>query len=133
MIDQSLAQPAHPVPEEVAGDLEHVGGIVPWALRCTRHHRVDHEFLGLLNEDFVGIDFYSLNKAFMGVLAAPKKQAISLCEWAIRAADGDVEEAGKALRAWAKKNGRGRYDRRLVEAPEITYDDNDHLRGIGRL
>jgi hypothetical protein len=36
---------------------------------------VDYEFLGLLNEDF-GIDFYSLNQAFIGVPAAPKKQAI---------------------------------------------------------
>ena len=98
----------------------------------TRHHRVDHEFLGLLNEDFA-IDFYSLNSAFMGVPAAPKKQAISLCEWAIRAAKGDVEEAGKALRAWAKKRGKGRYDRRLIEADELTYEDNEYLRSIGRL
>jgi hypothetical protein len=100
--------------------------------RSTRHHRVDYEFLGLLNEDF-GIDYYSLNQAFMGVPPAPKKQAIALSEWAIKAAEGDVEEAGKALRAWAKKNGKGRYDKRLVEAPEITHEHNDHLRSIGRL
>ena len=93
---------------------------------------MDYEFVGLLNEDF-GIDFYSLNQAFMGVPTAPKKQAISLCEWAVRAAKGDVEEAGRALRAWAKKNGKGLYDRRLIEAPEVTYEDNEHLRGIGRL
>ena len=98
----------------------------------TWHHRVDYAFLGLLNEDF-GIDFYSLNSAFMGVPAAPKKQAISLCEWAIRSAKGDVDEAGRALRAWAKKNSKGRYDRRLLEAPEVTYEDNEHLRSIGRL
>jgi hypothetical protein len=49
------------------------------------------------------------------------------------AARGDVEEAGRALRAWAKKRGKGQYDRRLVEAPEVTYEDNEHLRGIGRL
>ncbi len=131
MSTESLAQPARTVPEE-ASDLEHVSEIVPRALQSTRHHRADYEFLGLLNEDF-GIDFYSLNRAFMGVPAAPKKQAISLCEWALRDAGGDVEEAGKALRAWAKKHGRGQYDRRLVEAPEITYEDNDHLRSIGRL
>ena len=77
-------------------------------VRTTRHHRVDYEFLGLLNEDF-GIDFFSLNQAFMGVPAAPKKQAISLCEWAIRAASSDSYEAGRALRAWAKKHGKGRY------------------------
>jgi hypothetical protein len=114
VIDTTIAQPAHP------------------STRTTRHHRVDHEFLGLLNEDF-GIDFYSLNQAFMGVPAAPKRQAISLCEWAIRSAKGDIEEAGKALRAWAKKNGKGQYDRRLVEGPELTYEHNDHLRSIGRL
>jgi len=67
MATTSLAQPARTVPEsEATEDLEHVGSIVPRALRSTRHHRVDHEFLGLLEEDF-GIDFYSLNKAFMGV------------------------------------------------------------------
>jgi hypothetical protein len=49
------------------------------------------------------------------------------------AARGDVEEAGRALRAWAKKRGKDQYDRRLVEAPEVTYEDNEHLRGIGRL
>ncbi len=88
--------------------------------------------MGLLNEDF-GIDFFSLNPAFMGVPASPKKQAISLCEWAINAADGDADEAGKALRAWAKKHGKGLYDHRLIEGPEITYEDNEYLRNVGRL
>jgi hypothetical protein len=95
-------------------------------------HPLRPRVLGLLNEDFA-IDYYSLNSAFMGVPPCPEKQAISLCEWAIKAAKGDVEEAGKALRAWAKKNGKGRYDKRLVEAPEITHEHNDHLRSIGRL
>jgi hypothetical protein len=98
----------------------------------TREHRVDEDFLALLEEDF-GIDLYSLYKAFMGVPPASKKQAISLCEWATRSAKGDVEEAGKALRAWAKKHGKGTYDRRLTDAPEITYEYNDYLRSIGRL
>jgi hypothetical protein len=98
----------------------------------TRHHRVDHEFLGLLEEGF-GIDFYSLNSAFMGVPSAPKKQAIQLCEWALRSAKGDPEEAGKALRAWAKKNSKGAYNRSLLEGPEATYEDNEHLRSVGRL
>jgi hypothetical protein len=128
----SLAQPAHPVPEEATGDLEHVSTIVPRALRSTRHHRVDYEFLGLLNEDF-GIDFYSLNQAFMGVPAAPKRQAISLCEWARKVTTGDTHEAGRALRAWAKKNGKGLYAHELIEAPEVTYEDNEHLRSIRRL
>ena len=86
-----------------------------------------------INEVF-GIDFYSLNQAFMGVPAAPKKQAISLCEWAVKASSkGDVEEAGRALRAWTKKHGKGPYDKRLIEAPEVTYEDNEYLRSIGRL
>ncbi len=131
MDSTSLAHQARPVPEEV-GDLEHVGSIVPRALRSTRHHRVDYEFLGLLNEDF-GIDFYSLNSAFMGVPPAPKRQAISLCEWAIKSAKGDTDEAGRALRAWATKNGKGLYNKHLIEAPEITYEDNEHIRSVGRL
>src|SRR5829696_3831383 len=133
MAKSSLAQPAQPVPEsEATGDLEHVSEIVPRALTSTRYIRCDYEFLGLLNEDY-GIDFYSLNQAFMGVPAAPKKQAISLCEWAIKVTTGDTYEAGRALRAWAKKHGKGQYDRRLVEAPETTYEDNEYLRSIGRL
>jgi hypothetical protein len=45
---------------------------------------------------------------------------------------GDVEEAGRALRAWAKKNGKGLYNKHLIEAPEVTYEDNEHLRSVGR-
>src|SRR5919199_6228975 len=93
-------------------------------VRTTRHHRVDYEFLGLLNEDF-GIDYYSLNKAFMGVPPAPKRQAIYLCEWAIKAGKGDVEEAGQALRAWAKKHGTGLYNRRIVEGPALTHEQTE--------
>ena len=100
--------------------------------RTTRKHRVDEDFLALLEDDF-GIDAYSLHKAFMGVPSSPKKQAISLCEWAIRSAGGNAEEAGDALRAWARKHGAGTYCRRLVEAPETTYEHNDYLREIGRL
>lgn len=98
--------------------------------RTTRHHRCDYPFLELLEEDF-GIDRYSLNKAFMGVPAAPKRQAISLCEWATRRAGGDPDRAGELLRAWAKKHGRGAYDPRLLNAPPLTYEHNDYLRSIG--
>lgn len=90
--------------------------------RSTRHHRVDERFLDLLEEDF-GIDAYSLNKAFMGMPAAPKRQAISLCEWSVRAAGGNAEEAGAALRAWAKKHKAGAYNPHLLEAPAPTYND----------
>jgi hypothetical protein len=86
----------------------------------TRHHRVDEHFLALLEEDF-GIDQYSLRKAFYGAPAAPKKQAIKVCEWAIRCADGDVDEAGKALRAWARNRGIGAYAAALVSAPALEW------------
>jgi hypothetical protein len=59
----------------------------------------------------------------MGVPPAPKKQAIAVNEWAIKAADGDPEEAGRALRAWAKKHGVGQYDRRLLEASPLTWGE----------
>ena len=103
MSSTSLAHPARPI-------------------RTTRHHRCDEDFFELLEEDF-SIDAYSLTKAFMGCRPAPKKQAIQLCEWAIRSANGDPDEAGKALRAWAKRHGVGRYDRRLIEAPPATFGE----------
>ena len=56
----------------------------------TCHHRCDYSFLELLEEDF-GIRQFSLRQAFMGVPPAPKKQAIEVCEWAIRRADDPVE------------------------------------------
>jgi hypothetical protein len=86
--------------------------------RTTRHHRVDERFITLLEEDF-RIDAYSLNKAFVGVPPAAKKEAIALCEWAILSAGGDPERAGDALRAWANKRGKGAYSRRLVDAPPM--------------
>jgi hypothetical protein len=84
--------------------------------KSSRHHRVDEEFLALLEQDF-GVDTYSLHKAFMGVPPAPKKQAIAVCEWAIRSAAGDVDEADEALRAWAHKRGVGAYNPNLLAAP----------------
>ena len=97
--------------------------------KSTRHHRVDEAFLALLEEDY-GIEQYSLRKAFYGMPAAPKKQAIAVCEWAIQAAAGDVEEASKALRAWARKRGVGLYSRQLLETPEITYEANERERSL---
>src|SRR5215218_2027632 len=97
------------------------------SVRTTGEYRVDHEFLGLLESDF-GIDLFSLNRAFMGVPPAPKKQAIALCEWAIQAAKGDVDEAGKVLRAWAKKHVQGGYNPHLLGAPELTWEQTEHER-----
>ena len=71
--------------------------------RTTRHHRVDHRFLELLAEDF-GIPEFALSNAFMGMPAEPKKSAIALCEWAVRA-----DDPARALLAWARKNGRGTF------------------------
>jgi hypothetical protein len=73
------------------------------AHRTTRHHRCDHDFLELLEDDF-GIARHALINAFMGVPAAPKREAIALCEWAIRA-----DDPARALLAWARKNRRGTF------------------------
>lgn len=101
--------------------------------RTTRHHRCDREFLELLEEDY-GISQFALRSAFLGMPAAPKKQAMALCEWArFHAREGDIEHAGEVLRGWAKKNGAGAFNPRLVEGPENTYEDNDFLRSIGQL
>jgi hypothetical protein len=90
------------------------------APRTTRHHRVDEDFLGILEEDF-GISQFALRSAFLGVPPAPKKEAIELCEWAIRSAGGDPDEAGDALRAWARKNRRGQFDPRLQDGEPATF------------
>jgi hypothetical protein len=75
----------------------------PPRTRSTRHHRVDHSFIELLEVDF-GIPYFALSLAFMGVPAEPKKSAIALCEWAIR-----TDEPARALLAWARKNHRGTF------------------------
>lgn len=94
----------------------------------TRHHRVDEGFLEILHEDF-GLSMFALGRAFMGVPPEPKKEAIALCEWATRSAGGDLDEAGDALRAWAKKNGRGAYDPRLQDGEPSTFDGRE-ARGV---
>ena len=71
--------------------------------KTTRHHRVDLDFLELLEGDF-GIPFYALRNAFYGVPPEPKKSAIHLCEWALRA-----DDPARALLAWARKNRRGTF------------------------
>lgn len=97
--------------------------------RTTKHIRVDAAFLDSLEKDF-GIDQYSLRKAFYGVPPAPCKQAIAICEWAIKAAKGDVTYAAELLRAWARKRGVGGYSPKLVEAPPETYSASEHERRI---
>jgi hypothetical protein len=91
----------------------------------TRHHRVDDDFLELLEEDF-GISQFALRSTFMGVPPASKRQAVELCEWATRRGGGDPEKAGDALRAWAKKHQAGTYDPRLVDAPPLNQTGPGH-------
>ena len=95
----------------------------------TRHHRCNYPFLDLLEQDF-GIDQFSLRSALMGIPPAPKRQAIALCEWAIRAAEGNAEVAGDLLRAWARKHRVGAYDPRLLDAPELTWEQTAHERAM---
>ena len=86
----------------------------PRAPRTTRHHRADHAFLELLEEDFPEIPHSALLTAFLGMPAEPKKSAIALCEWAAR-----TDNPGRALLSWARKNGRGMF------APAFFGDDSD--------
>ncbi len=79
----------------------------PSAHTSTRQHRVDGQFLELLEYDFL-IAYPELVQAFGGVPATPKKLALAICFWA---ADhtADPGERGRMVRAWAKKNGHGYY------------------------
>jgi hypothetical protein len=95
----------------------------------TRHHRCDYPFLDLLEQDF-GIDQFSLYSALMGVPPAPKRQAIALCKWAISTVAGDAEGAGDLLRAWARKHKIGVHDPRLLDAPELTWEQTAHERAM---
>ncbi len=96
----------------------------------TRHLRCDHQFLELLEQDF-GISRFSLRRAFMGMPPTPKRQAIALCEWATYTANGNSEEAGHLLRAWARKHGVGGvYDPRLLETSELTWEQTAHERAV---
>lgn len=90
----------------------------PRRQRSTRHHRVDHDFIEFLEEDF-GIPPHALSLAFMGVPAEPKKSAIALCEWAIR-----CEDPARALLAWARKHHRGTF-RPCEVGDEASEADED--------
>jgi hypothetical protein len=71
--------------------------------RTSHHIRCTHEFVQLLHEDY-GIPTYALRSAFLGMPAEPQKEAIALCEWAIR-----CDDPARALLTWARKNGRGTF------------------------
>lgn len=96
------------------------------ACKGTRHHRADRRFLDLFEEDFGIRAFYAY--ALEGI---PMKQAIAVAQWA---ADNiaDPEDRGAAVMAWARKRGVGHYDRRLLDAPELTYEQSEHERRLGR-
>ena len=99
--------------------------------RTTRHHRVDRAFLALLEADF-GIGLPDLAAALDTGRPAPKREAIALCEWAIRAARGDADRAGDALRAWARKHGRGAYHPAIIGGPPLTRNGRTgfEMRGV---
>jgi len=97
--------------------------------RSTRHHRCDYAFLELLEEDF-GISQFSLRQALMGVPPASKKQAIEVCEWAIRVAASDAEKAGDAIRGWARNRQVGMYHPAILDAPELTYEQSAHEQRV---
>jgi hypothetical protein len=129
--DMAPAVREHPGARATRGELVTEHRIARFTRPSSRrHHRCDYPFLDLLEQDF-GISQFSLRSAFMGVPPTPKRQAIALCELAVNAADGDPEEAGELLREWAKKQGVGSYDPRLIDAPELTWEQTAHERAIG--
>jgi|GEM_PF-3544320 len=89
--------------------------------RTTRHHRVDEAFVGLLHEDF-GVAPWELQAAFVGVPSVPKRQAIKVCEWA-EGATANPGDAGTAIRRWARKHGKGSYNPRVLDGPELTWGE----------
>lgn len=88
----------------------------------TRHHRCDPDFLELLHEDF-GIQRFSLQSALIGAPSVPKKEAIAICAWAVRVTP-NLDDAGDALRAWARKNNKGSYHPNIINAP-LLHDDEE--------
>lgn len=74
---------------------------------------------------------FALSRVFMSVPPEPKKEAISLCEWAARSAGGDPDKARDALRAWAKKNRHGQYDPGLQDPEPPTWNRPAHCEPEG--
>ena len=103
-----------PGPQRKDGTVDTISVAPSTRTRTTRHHRCDHEFLELLEEDF-GIPRFALVNAFMGMPAEPKKEAIALCEWAAK-----TDEPARALLAWARKNGRGTF---RAESGDVGDDE----------
>ena len=84
-------------------------------------HRVDEEFLQLLEEDY-GIGQFSLRRAFLGCPPATKKQAIEVCEVFAKKVDGDPDEAGRMIRAWAQSLKVGQYHPAIQGGPALMFD-----------
>lgn len=93
----------------------------------TKHHRVDGRFAVILEEDF-GVPAAIILDALEG---EPKKQAISICEWASR-----TNNPAYALRCWSKKYNRGRCRRparTITERPARRHGSpGDDRAGDGR-
>lgn len=91
------------------------------AKSSTRHHHVDEEFLSLLEEDY-GIGLFSLNRAFLGMPPATKRQAVEVCEVFTKKAAGDPAEAGRMIRAWAQSLKVGQYHPAIQGGPALTFE-----------
>ena len=85
------------------------------------HHRVDEEFLSLLEEDH-GIPAFSLRRAFLGAPPATKRQAVEVCEVFTEKAAGDPDEAGRMIRAWAQSLKVGQYHPAIQGGPALTFE-----------
>jgi len=95
--------------------------------------RVDEPLLEELCE-LAGIAYWELSTAFLGFPAEEKNAAIEVIREAIDThPEGGPEEWGAYIRQWAKENERGMYHPVMLDAPELTYETNDHLRNIGWL
>ena len=90
----------------------------------TGQHRVDEEFLALLEEDH-GIGQFSLRRAFLGCPPATKKQAIEVCEFFAEKAAGDPDEAGRMVRVWAQGLKVGQYHPAIQGGPALTFGGSE--------
>ena len=97
----------------------------------TKHHVTDARFAAILGEDFAAIPTVTI---FVALEGEPQKQAISICEWAIR-----TDDPSRALLAWARKHHKGRCRRAArttTERPTRRHgtprdDRTDDGRGSG--
>lgn len=81
--------------------------------------RCDFEFLKMLEEDY-GIRQFSLRSAFLGIPTAGRREAVAVCETALKKAR-DLEEAGELVRRWARECEVGMYQPAIVGGSPLTF------------